>query len=255
MSGPVPVTVVIAARNEAAQIADCVRSAAFAGEVLVVENDSTDATAALAQTAGATVFSHPFVTIGGQRNAAIARAAFPWVLVLDADERATPALGEEIAGVVASGTDTPAWRVARRNFFLGREVRHGGWERDRPIRFFRRELRYDDRSVHERVETTGPAGQLREPITHEPYADLDEYFEKLVRYGRNWAAQHFERGRRGSLWSVVIKPPARFLSMLILRGGWRDGGAGVLLAALAALSVASKYAFLFELTTRARGRR
>ena len=89
MSGPVPVTVVIAAHNESAHIAACVRSVAWAAEVLVVENDSGDDTVARATAAGATVFSHPFHTIGGQRNAAIGRAGQPWILVLDADERAT----------------------------------------------------------------------------------------------------------------------------------------------------------------------
>ena len=132
----VPVTVVIAAHNEAAQIEACVRSVGWAAEILVVENDSSDDTVARARSAGASVFSHPFRTIGAQRNAAIARARHPWILVLDADERATPALGAEVARHLAqSGVD--AFRVRRRNWFLGEEIRHSGWDRDRPVRLFR----------------------------------------------------------------------------------------------------------------------
>jgi len=246
------VSVVIAARNEGKQIGDCVRSASFAAEVMVVENDSSDDTIERAREAGAIVFSHPFVTIGGQRNVAIARAAHDFVLVLDADERATPALGAELARIIAAGGSAEAWRLGRRNFFFGQEIRHGGWEgdRDRPVRFFRRTLRYDERPVHEHVVVSGTVGDLDQRIVHVPYETLGEYFEKLVRYSRDWAAQHYARGRRASLWSVVVRPPARFVSMLILRSGWRDGARGVLLAVLASLSVAAKYAFLWELGQR-----
>lgn len=252
MTGGLPLTVVIAARNEATQIGACITSASFASEILVVENDSTDDTVDRARSAGATVFSHPFVTIGQQRNAAMARAANDWVLVLDADERATPELAVELAANLAT-LERDAYRIGRRNLFLGREIRHGGWGggRDRPVRLVRRDLRYDDRPVHEHIMTADrPVGELRAQITHEPYNGLDEYFDKLVRYSRDWAAQHFARGRRVSLWSVVVKPPARFVSMLVLRGGWRDGAPGVLLAVLASISVAAKYAFLWELGRR-----
>ena len=250
MNGDVPVTVVIAARNEAMRIAECVASVAWASEVLVVENDSTDDTVERARDAGAEVFSHPFTTIGEQRNAAIARAAFPWILVVDADERASPALGEEVARRIASSGGCRAYRISRRNHFLGREIRHGGWERDRPVRLFRRELRYDERPVHEHVIVDGEVGALSERLSHHPYASLDDYFEKFDRYSRSWAEQHHARGRRATPWMVALKPPARFFSMYVLRGGWRDGPHGVVLAALAALSVGAKYARLWALGRR-----
>ena len=120
----------------------------------MVENDSTDDTFALATAAGAIAFRHPFSTIGAQRNAAIARASRDWVLVVDADERGTPALGDAVRSTIARGDARAAYRARRRNFFMGREIRHGGWERDMPIRLFRRELRYDERSVHEHVIVT-----------------------------------------------------------------------------------------------------
>lgn len=244
MSAPVPVTVVIAARNEADDIGDCVRSVAWAAEVLVVENDSTDDTVARARDAGATVFSHPFTSIGAQRNAAIVRATQPWILVLDADERATPQLAEAVTAVVA-GHGPSAWRAPRRNFFLGREIRHGGWERDRPVRLFTREHRYDDRPVHEHVIVDGPIGVLAAPLLHTPYATLGEYFEKLHRYSQWWAEQHATRGRRASMADLTLRPLARFVTMLVVRQGWRDGAHGVVIAVLGAMSVAAKYAQLW----------
>ncbi len=246
---PLPVTVVIAARNEGAEIAECVASVRWADEILVVENDSTDDTVARATAAGATVFSHPFRTIGAQRNVAIARARHPWILVLDADERATPEVAVAVATVLGAPDGPGAWRVARRNFFLGREVRFGGWERDRPVRLFTRDLRYDERPVHEHVITTGAVGVLSAPLLHTPYASLDEYFEKLGRYAGWWADHQHGRGRRARLTDLVVRPPLRFLTMYLVRGGWRDGAHGVVLAVLGAMSVAAKYAQLW-----ARGR-
>lgn len=244
----VPCSVIIAAKDEADEIAQCIASVSWAAEVIVVENDSTDDTVAIARGAGAVVFSHPFTTIGRQRNAAIARARHEWILVLDADERADPQLRDEIARVLGRGGGSDmAFRVRRRNMFLGREIRHGGWERDRPVRLFRNRMRYDERPVHEHVMTDGTVGELTAPLVHFPYASLDEYFAKLDRYSRWWAEQNFARGRRAGVWTVALKPPARFVSMYILRGGFLDGAAGVVVAALAAMSVAAKYARLWEL--------
>jgi glycosyltransferase involved in cell wall biosynthesis len=248
MSVRVPVSVVIAARNEAAQIADCIASVSWAEEIVVVENDSADDTVPRAVSAGATlVFSHPFHTIGAQRNAAIARARCEWILVVDADERGTPELGDEVLRRIATAGSAQAWRVARRNFFLGREIRHGGWERDRPVRLFRRTLRYDERPVHEHVIVSRDHGTLDARLLHHPYASLDEYFEKFNRYSRSWAAQAHAAGRRTSVWQVVMRAPARFVTMYVMRGGWRDGAHGAVLAVLAAMSVAAKYARLWAL--------
>ncbi len=250
MSGdPVPVSVVIAARNEGRQIADCVRSVAWAAEILVVENDSVDDTVTRARDAGAQLFSHPFRSIGAQRNAAIARARHEWVFVLDADERASPALGGAVRRCVAAAGAPEAFRVPRENVFFGRVIRHGGWDAssDSPVRLFRRRLRYDERPVHEHVITEGPVGRLDQVLRHEPYASLDEYFEKLTRYSRDWARQQYAGGRRGRIWMVLLKPPARFVSTYVVRGGWRDGAHGVVLAVLASLSVAAKYAHLWAM--------
>lgn len=248
-AGAVPVSVVIAARDAGEHIASCVASvASWADEVLVVENDSTDDTVLLASAEGARVFSHPFHTIGKQRNVAIERARHEWIFVLDADERCTPALARAIAALVGGGATADAYRVPRRNFFLGREIRHGGWERDRPVRLFRRALRYDERPVHEHVMTTGAVGTLAEPMLHYTYTSLDQYFEKLERYSRWWAQQHHERGRRAGVLHVLVKPPARFVSMYLLRAGFLDGAHGLVVAVLAAVSVAAKYARLWALT-------
>src|SRR6185312_13000986 len=136
-------------------------------EVIVVENDSTDDTADRARAAGATLISPPFTTIGAARNNAIVRASTGWIFVLDADERSTPELADEIRTVVAGPGAMTAFRVPRRNFFLGKEIRHGGWGSDKPIRLFRRELRYNANLVHEHIDVTaGAVGEVSNKLLH-----------------------------------------------------------------------------------------
>ncbi len=247
------VTAVIAAHDESANIEACIASVEWAGEVIVVENDSLDDTVALATAAGATVISPPFTTIGTSRNQAILRAKTPWILVLDADERCTPELAEEIQRTIGT-TDCQAFRVPRRSFFLGKEIRHGGWGggKDKPIRLFRRDLRYNANQVHEHVDVPAGArmGELSNSLLHYTYTSLDQYFEKFDRYSRWWAEQNHARGRRGTAAAVFFKPPARFVSMYLFEGGFRDGARGLILASLAAASVMAKYARLWERSIR-----
>ena len=240
-----PITIVIAARDEAGTIRACIESVSWADEILVVEDGSADETAKVAELAGAQVIGNSFVTIGLQRNAAIERAKSEWILVIDADERASPALAEEVSNVITAPR-FDAYRVPRRNFFLGAEVRHGGWESDKPVRLFRSTLRYNSSRVHEHVDFAGETGALKNALTHEPYPTLHSWFEKLSRYSEWWAQDRYDRGRRTRMASVILRPKFRFLSMFILRGGWIDGARGALLAGMASVSVFAKYARLWE---------
>ena len=245
--GSPDITAVIAAHNESANIEACIASVDWAREVIVVENDSIDDTIDRARGAGATVISPKFSTIGAARNNAIERVQTPWVLVLDADERCTPELASEIRERVKLPGDNVAFRIPRRNYFLGKEIRHGGWGNDKPVRLFRREVRYNANLVHEHVVVTkGGIGEVRNSLLHYTYTSLDQYFEKFDRYSRWWAEQNFAKGRRTNAAAVFFKPPARFISMYVLRGGFRDGGRGLILACLAAASVMAKYARLWE---------
>lgn len=240
------VSVVIAARDEAANIGACIESVRWAREILVVEDGSTDDTADLARRAGATIVPSRFVTIGLQRNAGVERATCDWILVVDADERASAELESEVSTAI-KWSRHDAYRIPRRNFFLGREVRHGGWERDRPIRLFKSTVRYNSSRVHERVEVRGSIGELSATLDHEPYRTLDSWFEKLARYSTWWAEDQFERGRRAGVATIVFRPPLRFLTMYLIRGGYRDGARGAVLACMAAMSVMAKYARLWAM--------
>ena len=242
----VPVSVVIATRNESTNIAACMDSVRWASEIIVADHGSVDDTCEQAAAAGATVIVPEAATIGALRNAAIAQARNHWVLVVDADERGTSDLERGVREVIARPSSA-AYRVPRRNVFFGGEVRHGGWEADRPVRLFDSALRYDDSKVHEHVITSGEPATLGASLLHYPYASLDIYFEKFVRYSRWWAEEQSRRGRRASMAAIVFKPPARFVTMFIIRRGFLDGVRGAVLASLAAASVCAKYARLWAM--------
>jgi len=257
----VPVTVVIAARDAAAHITACVASASWAAETFVVEGGSSDDTRLLALSAGATVFTHPFSTIGRQRNLATERARHEWVLVLDAEERCSAALAAEIGALL--GTATPgatvlrdglpcdAFAVPRKSVFGGRVLRGGRWRPDTPVRLFRRRLRFDELPGADRLVTEQAAvGALSAALVREVDVAHEAVADRMVRAARDWAQQQFLRGERATAVASVRHAMGQFLSSLLWRGGWRDGAAGLGLASLDATETALRWSQLWALSRR-----
>src|SRR5207237_759323 len=182
----VPLTVVIPTLNEEGQIASALESLRWADEVIVADGGSSDRTVELARGGGAAVIEVRGKSIGAQRNAAIAQARNEWVLALDADERVTGALREELGRVLATPAHE-AYRVRCENYFLGRERKRGRWGRDWHVRLFRRGRRFSEDRVHERLEAIPDVGDLRAPLRHVPYRDLTHHLEKMIVYAR-WGA-------------------------------------------------------------------
>ncbi len=242
-------SVAIIARDAAEQIEVCLASVAWADEIVVSDSGSRDATPEICRAYGARVFSDDWLGYGPQKNRCVERAAGPWILSLDSDERVTPELRVEIEKLLADGTDQDAFAVPRRNYFLGRWVRHGGWWPDYCIRLFRKgRARFSDRLVHEALEVrSGRIGRLQGTLEHSTYGSLSDYLERMDRYSALGAAQLRAEGRRAGFADLLVRPPLTFLRMLILRQGWRDGTLGVVLAGLYACSTLVKYARLWEL--------
>jgi glycosyltransferase involved in cell wall biosynthesis len=244
----VPLTVVIPTLNEAGQIADAVRQLPWAEEVMVVDGGSTDETGALAAGAGARVLTVCGQTIADQRNAGIAAARTEWVLSLDADERVSPELRDELAAMFTrpGGPGHAAFRVKFRNHYLGQELRHGPWGRDWHIRLFTRERRYVCHRVHEHLEAIDDVGTLDGAIIHYPYRDIGHHVAKIVKYARWGADDLYAQGRRAGMWQLTARPAWRFCRDYIAYSGWRDGTVGFVAAALGAFAAFLKYAFLFS---------
>jgi (heptosyl)LPS beta-1,4-glucosyltransferase len=261
----VPVTVVIAARDAAAHIAACVGSVAWAEETLVVEGGSSDDTRLIALAEGATVFTHPFSTIGRQRNLAVERARHEWVLVLDAEERCSGELADEIRALllgVAPGPVAPrggmpceAFALPRHSVFNGRRLRGGRWRPDVPVRLFRRRLRFDELpGVDLLVTDDATVGTLSATLVRDVDVAHEAVAERVARAARDWALQQFARGRRTSALGLPFRAVGHFLATYVARGGWRDGLVGLGLAFLDATEQSLRWAQLWALSRREEAR-
>ena len=233
MSG---LSVVTLARDEERNIAACLASVAWADERLVVLDPRTrDRTAEVARELGARVVERPFVDFADQHQAALALASHGWVLSLDADERVTPDLAQEVRQVTAQ--DSPVgWWVPRHNIIWGKEIRHAGWYPDYQLRLLRRDrARYDPtRPVHELVIVDGEVGYLRNALVHHNYRTVGEFLRKQDHYAALHARALRASGRRGRWRSVLGQPAREFWRRYVVLRGYRDGPHGLLLSILTA---------------------
>lgn len=223
-------SVVIAAKNEAHNIAECVTSARFADEVIVLDSGSTDGTADLARAAGATVVPTDWPGYGPQQQRGFKLATSDWVFSLDADERITPALQREITAAIAGGAHD-GYEVPRLSSLCGRFIHHGGWRPDYTLRLARRHRAgFTDHFLHAHMTVDGRRGKLKESLIHYSYGDVHDMLEKLDRYSTGHARDMADRGKDSSLASAVAHGLWAFVRTYLLRAGFLDGGHGLMLA-------------------------
>jgi glycosyltransferase involved in cell wall biosynthesis len=243
-----PVSVALITLNEERNIRACLESVTWAEEVVVCDSGSTDRTLAHAAECGARTFRDDWRGFAGHKNLAVDRCRHPWILVLDADERVTPALRQEIEGVVGDPGARDGYLIPRRSYFLGQWIRGCGWYPDESVRLFRRGRgRFAERAVHEAVVVDGRVGRLRAPLEHFTYDSISAFLQRMDRYSALAAAELHRAGRSAHLWDLVARPAWTFLRMLLLQGGWREGWRGLVLSGLYAAYAFSKYAKLWEL--------
>lgn len=240
---------VVITKDAANKLPGCLKSLGFADEVLVYDGGSSDATASLAREHGARVVTAgEWQGFGIQRQRAQAAASGEWIFMIDSDERVTPGLSREIEAAMAAADPQTAYAVPRRTWAFGRYLRHGGWWPDYVVRLYQRDHgHYDDALVHERLQLTVGTGiaRLRCPLLHHTYASLHEYLVKSAAYAAAWADARSRKGRSTSLFTGAFHASGCFLRMYVLRGGFLDGSAGLLLALLSAHSTFVKYADLW----------
>ncbi|HPM60602.1 MAG TPA: glycosyltransferase family 2 protein [bacterium] len=240
-------SVIVITLNEARHIEACLESVAWADEIIIVDAESTDETAAIARRFTDKVYIEKFRGYSGQKNFALAQAGSEWVLWLDADERVTPELAEEIRTTIAGTPAAAGYEMPRKAFFLGRWIRHCGWYPGHVLRLFRRDCgRFDDREVHETLILNGARGRLRRDLEHYTDESIEHYFWKFNRYTTLAAEELAGRGRRAGMASILFRPLHAFIKMYLLKRGFRDGLPGLILCLLSANYVAAKYAKLAE---------
>ncbi len=227
---------VILTRDEALHIEACIRNLRdWVDGVLVWDSGSVDGTPTLARQAGAWVVHRPFDDYARQRQAVLDTVDATWILFVDADERATPALAREIRTAIHRGEAVGYW-IPRRNMVVGREVRGAGFWPDYQLRLLRRDRATYDlaRPVHEVVHLDGPAGHLREPLLHLNYRSWAQFHRKQRRYAAYEARILARRGLRPRPHNFVLQPWREFRRRFVALAGWQDGLHGLRLSLLLA---------------------
>lgn len=246
-------TVLIPCKDEQKNIRACIESARpIADEILIADSGSTDQTLEIVKRiGGCRVIEREYIHSGDFKNWAIPQATHNWVLLLDADERVTPQLGDEIRETLNHSGNRLGYWIYRANHFMGHPVRHGVWSSDKVLRLFRRDqARYVGDNDHaEIVLPPSLVGFLRARITHYSYWSYDEYFQRFHRYTTYQATNWQRAGKQPSRWQMLLRVPSRFLYSYIARRGFLDGLPGLQVAMLDGFYSFMKQARLWELTS------
>lgn len=239
-------SVLILAKNEEKNIADCIKSALFADEIIVIDDFSTDKTAEIAAGLGAKVCQHAMDgNWGAQQTYAIEQASCDWIFFLDADERFTPDLAEETKKAVALD-ERFAYKVPRLNHFMGEVVRHCGWYPDFGYHLVPRADFRVEGLVHPTFIHPYPTRFFKNHLLHYPFTSWEHYFNKFNLYTRLAAEKNYARGKRANfVFDVMLRPYAAFFKMYILKSGWMDGRLGFALSAFHFSYTMAKYVKLY----------
>jgi len=243
----VPLSVVIITKNEENRLRECLESAKWADEIVVLDDNSRDRTVDIAKEYTDKVYRKEMTNEGAHRNYAYSLASNEWVLSLDADERITPELKEEIAGVLAGGTDCNGFTVPRKNFIGDFWLKHGGWYPSAQLKFFKKDkFKYEEVDVHPRAFMKDPRGQLSSPLLHYSYRDLEDFVNKLnnqtsresAKWGESEKGMPFSRAFRRSI--------DRYARAYHRKEGKKDGTMGFILATLGGFYQILSYAKYWE---------
>lgn len=245
-------TVIVPCKDERFNIRPCIESfQSLADEILIADSGSTDGTLEIVRNIGGSrIVEREYVHSGDFKNWAIPQAKHEWVLIVDADERVTSELADEIRSLLQNGPDADGYWIYRENYFMGHRIRFSGWNNDRCLRLFRRDVsRYVGDNDHAEIAvSTGRVGRLRRRLQHFTYWSYDQYFHKFNRY-TSWQAQVWHgSGRQSSYLRMLFTVPVKFLWLYIARLGILDGMPGLQICALTAFYSFMKRARLWQLS-------
>jgi len=241
-----PLSAVVTTFNEEHNIGECLASLEWCEEIVVVDSYSTDHTPEIARAhPKVRFFQRPYYGSASAKNWAIDQTRFDWILILDADERCTPRLQEEMERELV-GPRAEVYVIKRRVYLMDRVIRFSGWQRDRVVRLFRRgAARYPNKRVHADMVTRSEPLVFQHPMLHFMVHRFDEYVSRVVRYGVWGAAQAFRRGRTTNALEVLFRPLWRFVRMYVFQLGVLDGTAGAVFCVLQAFATYTKWATLW----------
>jgi len=243
-------SVVIITLNEETKIRDCLESVKWADEIIIVDGYSQDKTVEVAREYTPKIHQREFTGFGEQKNFALAKARGDWILSIDADERVTPELQEEIRRTL----DNPkacGYYIPRKSYFAKRWIKHCGWWPDYVLRLFRRDCgRFSDRLVHEAVKVDGPTRKLDNPLEHHPFSSVSDFIKKIDEYTAPGAQAMIAEGKNCSCWSALSHSTLAFVKTYFLKMGILDGWMGLVIAYSNAAGVFYRYIKCIEIKER-----
>ena len=244
------ITALVITYNEIGYIENCLKSIAFADEIIVVDSYSTDGTYKyLLQQPNVRVIQHPFKNYTAQKAFTLSQASNDWVLFVDADEIVTQDLQQEITHTVNSSKEHAAYWFRRKFMFKQKHLRFSGWQTDKNYRLFQKsKVKFSDkRIVHETLEINGSSAILKNKLTHYCYRDFKNYKNKMLVYGRMKAKEALQKGKSFNPILLIAKPTFTFLYNYIFRLGIFDGIKGITVCYLNALGDWERYVELRRL--------
>ena len=244
------ISVAIITLNAAKELDRCLASVAFADQVVVLDQNSSDDTVEVCARHGVEIHQTKWLGFGLTKNKAVSLCRNPWVLSVDTDEVVTEELKQAIENL-PEDTATAAFTVNRLSRFLGSWIHHCGWHPEHVVRLFHRERAgFNDLPVHESIETEGAVARLSGLLHHHTYESMEQYIEKLNRYTTLAAEEMHGKGQSIVLPLAVVRSQATFWRMWILQGGIFDGWAGFVLCLSSSFYVLSKYTKLWRMGDR-----
>jgi len=249
------VSAVLIVYNEEKNLAECLETVKWADEIVVVDSHSTDRTEEIARCFTDRIHQKEYRGHIDKKRFAVSQASNDWVFSIDADERATPELNEEIRGALAEGPgDTVGFDMPRLTWHLGRWIRHGEWYPDRVIRLFRKSrMRYEGTEPHDRVILDGPKGRFKGRLLHYNYRDFAHQIATVQAYSDEAAKALHAQGRGAGFLNLCLRPLVKFLKCYVWKRGFLDGKPGFIIAVTSAFYVLAKYVKLYEMQRGKKG--
>ena len=247
METKVPLSVVVLTKNEASRLRDCLDSVRWADELLVVDDESQDDTSSLAESLGARVLHRKMDIEGRHRNWAHDQARHEWVLSLDADERVTPQLAQEIQTLLGGTPEHQTYAIPRRNYIGSRWIQHGGWYPSAQVKLFKRSVfRWEETTVHPRAFANCSCGTLKGDLLHYSYRNLTDFVEKMNRQTTLEAQKWIQDGRSMPFGTALWRAVDRFFRAYVGKRGYRDGFWGFVVAVMGGMYQVLSYAKVWE---------
>lgn len=243
------ISVTVITKNEEKNISDCLNSVKWADEIIVVDSESTDKTLEIAKQFTEKIFIRKWEGYVPQKRYAISLASNEWVLSLDADERITTELKEEITNLDPG--EFNGFKIRRKNFLMNKEITSCGWEKDFQLRLMKKsKADLSDRLVHEKFIVEGKTGVLKNPMLHYTFSSFTEYFSKINHYTSLKSQELYQKKKHVNGWIIFSHTVSAFFTFFFIRGGFKDGVYGLIISLLHSVSTMMNYIKLWELQNK-----